>query len=374
MAVLYVKDQGACIRKTGERITVAKGTLVLSSIPAFQIEGIAVIGNIQITSQAMRFLMESGIDVGYFTCSGKYLGKITGESNKNIFLRFEQYQCYLDEKRRLSIARTITSNKIDNQIAMITGYRWKDKEYDYKSIVAKIEKYRLKLPEMTTSTEIMGVEGICSKLYFDAFGHMLKSEFAFNGRNRRPPKDPVNVLLSLGYSFLTREICSILDAESFESYLGFLHGIRYGRKSLALDIIEEFRQPVVDRLVLFLLNKKMMSADDFEITDEPRVTLNDHGFRIFLREFERWMDGRNPLSGNASFRKQIIKQAGLLRAAISERKDYIPYSWKNRKELDDGNEDVVPAEELNERIHTDVSDDEEDVSIGEGDDHVSGQL
>lgn len=115
-------------------------------------------------------------------------------------------------------------------------------------------------------------------LYFSVFSHMLKSNVKFETRNRRPPKDPINVILSLGYTFLTKEVESVLALHSFEMYIGFLHGIRYGRKSLALDLVEEFRQPVVDRLVLRLFNKRILNEYDFE-TQEGRVLLLEEGFR-----------------------------------------------------------------------------------------------
>ena len=122
--------------------------------------------------------------------------------------------------------------------------------------------------------------------------------------------------------------CSALDAESFETYLGFLHGIRYGRKSLALDIVEEFRQPIVDRLVIMLFNKRMIAKYDFEYPDEGHVILSEEGFRKFCEEYERWINGRNTLSGEVSFRARIREQVAKLKRAIQEGTDYIPYCWK----------------------------------------------
>ncbi len=133
------------------------------------------------------------------------------------------------------------------------------------------------------------------------------------------------MILSLAYTFLTREACSILEAESFEPYLGFLHGIRYGRKSLALDLVEEFRQPVVDRLVLLLFNKKMLGSFDFETEEDGRVILNEDGYKTFCREYERWMTGRNSAAGDSSFRNRMKQQASLLRRAIQKNEPYIPF-------------------------------------------------
>ena len=330
MAVLYVKEQGSYIGKTGERITVVKNGTTLLDLPVFQIENIAVIGNVQVTTPALHLLMERGIDVSYLTYSGKFLGSTAAESSKNIFLRFEQYKVYLDEESRLKIAKAIIANKIENQIQLIYEHKRKDSEYDWDSDISGLIKNKATLEDKLTSNEVLGVEGICSNIYFGAFSHMLDCDFEFNGRNRRPPKDPINVIISLAYTLLTKEVSNALDAESFEPYLGFLHGIRYGRKSLALDIVEEFRQPVVDRLVILLFNKRMINRYDFEFPTDGRVVLTEDGFKKFCTEYERWMSGKNTLSGEKSFRVCIKDQVALLKNSVKAHEIYKPYSWRNR--------------------------------------------
>lgn len=301
MAVLYIKEQGAIVQKSGERILVKKGNTTLLELPALHVENMALIGNVQITAQALHMLMERGIDLSHFSYSGKYLGQTAADASKNIFLRFEQYKFYLDMEKRMEMAKMIVSNKIENQMALIREHSWRGIDYEWKKDVQQMEKYRQELSEKRTPNEILGIEGICSNIYFRAFGYMLKCEFAFHGRNRRPPKDPVNVIISLAYTFLTKEVCNALEAESFEPYLGFLHGIRYGRKSLALDMMEEFRQPAVDRLVLLLFNKHMIGKYDFDIPEDGRIFLNEDGFKKFRTEYERWMNGRNTASGEKDY-------------------------------------------------------------------------
>ena len=176
------------------------------------------------------------------------------------------------------------SNKIGNQLNIIENHRWEDYP-QWRDDAAQIRRLKDKVSDAETANELLGIEGMSSNIYFRSFGHMFHCDFEFRGRNRRPPKDPINVIISLGYTFLTKEICSALEAESFEPYLGFLHGIRYGRKSLALDIIEEFRQPVVDRMALKMFNKRMLSNYDFE-TEDDCVILNTDGFRKFCSEYE----------------------------------------------------------------------------------------
>lgn len=334
MAVLYIKEQGAIVQKIGERILVKKGNITLLELPVLHVENMALIGNVQITVQALHMLMERGVDVSHFSYSGKYLGQTAADASKNIFLRFEQYKFYLDIEKRMEMAKVIVTNKIENQIALIRKYSWRESNYEWKMDVQQMEKYIQELEDKQTSNEILGIEGICSNIYFRAFGHMLKCDFPFQGRNRRPPKDPINVIISLAYTFLTKEMCSALEAESFEPYLGFLHGIRYGRKSLALDMIEEFRQPVVDRLVILLFNKRMIGKYDFDIPEDGRILLNEDGFKKFCTEYERWMSGRNTASGEISFRRCIRDQIAGLKKAVSEGEQYQPYSWGRRHVLD----------------------------------------
>lgn len=334
MAVIYIKEQGALVQKLGERMVVTKNRQTLLDVPVFKIDNIAVIGNVQITMQALRMFIEHGIDVGYFTYGGKYIGHTCAETSKNIFLRFEQHNIFLDMDKRMDMAKIIVSNKIRNQIALIGGHRWSSEDdYDWRSAVEKMISLKESLNFKSTINEAMGVEGICSNIYFSAFSKMIKGDFVFEKRNRRPPKDPVNIILSLAYTFLTRELCNVLDAESFETYLGFLHGIKYGRKSLALDMIEEFRQPIVDRFVLMLFSKRMLGKYHFELTEDGLYTLTEDGFKKFCYEYERWMTGKNSLAGD-NFRKSILEQVGKLKKFFTQGEKYCPYCWEVHRVFD----------------------------------------
>ena len=326
MSVLYVKEPGAYVKKCGKRLQVEKDGKRLMDLPVFKLSNVNIIGNVQVTTQALHFMMQEGIDVSYLSHSGTYVGHMTADFSKNIFLRLAQYQCYQSAARRLEIAKRIVENKVNNQMVLIRNFRWTAEEYDRKNDLNEIKKMLDTLREKETSNEIMGVEGICSAIYFRAYGHMFRCKTIFPGRNRRPPRDPINVILSLTYTFLTKEIASALEAESFETYLGFLHGIRYGRKSLALDLVEEFRQPAADRLVLRLFNKQMISEYDFDIEGDI-VRLKEESFKKFCVEYEKWMT--QPVSGldPRSFRDILKEQISQLKKAIRERTIYIPYGW-----------------------------------------------
>jgi len=303
---------------------VTKGKMTLLEIPISNVENIAIFGNVQVTTQALHMLLEQGISVSFFSFSGKYLGQTSSDSSKNIFLRFAQYELYNHLSQRLEIAKVIVRNKVNNQIYLIKHHQWKDSDHNWKNDINQMRKLLDSLQQKGTSNEILGVEGMCSNIYFGAYGKMFYCDFQFDGRNRRPPRDPINVLISLGYTFLTKEVSSALDAESFEMYLGFLHGIRYGRKSLPLDIVEEFRQPVVDRFVLNVCNKRMINKFDFD-ADGDRILLNEEGFKKFCYEFESWMTGAQGLN----FRNQIKKQVSLLKTAILQKEPYVPFGMEN---------------------------------------------
>ncbi len=326
MAVIYIKEQGAMVQKKGERIMVSKNSEILLEFPVSNIEGLALFGNVQLTAQGLQFLLQKGIDISYYSYSGQYLGQTAAESSKNIFLRFAQYGLYNDAEKRLHLAKLIVKNKVQNQLSIICNYRWESNK-EWKEDVAQIEKIAGKIQDAETVNELMGIEGKCSNIYFHSFGQMFRCDFEFHGRNRRPPKDPINAIISLGYTFLTKEISSALDAESFETYLGFLHGIRYGRKSLALDVIEEFRQPVVDRMVLKLFNKQMLSKYDFDIEGE-QVLLNREGFQKFCKEYERWMTEDIGNKGQTGFRSIIRRQISKLKQCFQKDEEYTPFCWE----------------------------------------------
>lgn len=324
MAVIYIKEQGAVIQKKGGRIAVSKNAQPLMEFPVSNIDGIALMGNVQVTAQALHFLMQQGIDISHYTYGGQYLGQTAAESSKNIFLRLSQYELYNNETRRLEMAAAIVANKISNQLCIIRRHRWEGYS-EWKKDAEQIRKLQEKISTAETTNELLGIEGMCSNIYFRTFGRMFCCDFEFHGRNRRPPRDPINVIISLGYTFLTKEICSALEAESFEPYLGFLHGIRYGRKSLALDIVEEFRQPVIDRMALKMFNKRMLSKYDFE-NGEDRVILNTDGFRKFCTEYEKWMTGKGSGEDGSGFRRIIRRQVGSLKQCIQKGTLYVPFS------------------------------------------------
>jgi CRISPR-associated protein Cas1 len=191
---------------------------------------------------------------------------------------------------------------------------------------------------------VRGYEGAAAKLYFQEFSKCLLHGRVFPGRKYHPSTDPVNALLSFGYSFVAREIEATLEACGLDPYIGFFHEVTYGRASLSLDLMEEFRHPLVDRLVLRIFNKKMLDDNDFEEKDMGgQMYLKKESLKIFIRQYEEWCNKKNRTwtgdDKEMSWRMVMWKQAEKLRNCIMNGNDYAPFSWNDSAIIEDKNKD-----------------------------------
>ncbi|MBE0479186.1 CRISPR-associated endonuclease Cas1, partial [Candidatus Aerophobetes bacterium] len=264
MTTVYLTEQGTVLRKKSRRLVVTKGKEVIKEIPAFKIERVLIFGNIQITTQTLSFLLQSGIETSFLSLNGKFRGRLAPLESKNVFLRIAQYERYLDNHFATEHAKKIVEAKIKNCRTVVRKYSSIHPEVDFAKTLKTLDELLIRLSTREKVATILGIEGQATAVYFRAFGKMCRRDLQFLKRTRRPPKDEVNALLSFGYTLITNEIFSILSAIGFDSYIGYLHGINYGRPSLALDMVEEFRQPVIDRFTLKLINKKIFTTEDFE--------------------------------------------------------------------------------------------------------------
>ena len=331
MSTLYLLEQGAKLVKEHKKLVVEKDGKVLLEIPEFKIDRVLLFGNVQITTQAMKFLLESGIETALFNIYGKLVGKLTPIESKNVFLRVAQYECSKDENFKLSIAKTIVEGKIKNAKVMLQRYvRNHPDEIDFNELLKNLDSCLEELPNKTKVSTVIGIEGRSSAIYFDAFGKMFRKELQFTVRTRRPPLDPVNSLLSLGYTLITNEMFSLVSAIGFDPYIGFLHGLEYGRPSLALDLIEEFRHAVVDRLTLELINKETLKLDDFE-TKEEGVYLKDDARKKYFFYYEKRIltcIQDNDTKEEINFRKIFLKQVQNFSKTIEGKVPYSPFLIK----------------------------------------------
>jgi len=289
MSILYLIEQGACLRKASRRLIVEKDGVTLMEIPSFQVSSILIFGSVQITTQAINYLLDNGIDIGFLSQTGHLRGRLVSVASKNIFLRLAQYECSRNPEQKLELAKRFIRGKLTNQKTLLLRYQRNHTEVDFSKELDTLSQLIPSISQKKTVDSLMGVEGAGSGAYFRGYGRMIIGEFSFEQRRMHPSPDPVNALLSLGYTLMTNELASLAEAVGFDPFIGFLHGLRYGRQSLPLDLVEEFRHPVVDMLTLNLLNKRVLSPKDFVQQENKGMYLTKDGLKKYLTAYEKRM-------------------------------------------------------------------------------------
>ncbi|MBN2568243.1 MAG: CRISPR-associated endonuclease Cas1 [Deltaproteobacteria bacterium] len=328
MANLYVTEQGSHIRKTGDRIIVEKNADILLDIPCSKIDSVLIFGNVQFTTQMAHELFEHGIEMALLTRSGRLVGQLTSPVTKNIELRMAQFRRYEDNEFRLDIARRIVRGKIGNCLSLMRSFSYNHPDRDLSSVTEGIKGSLSGIDDADSINALMGIEGSTARAYFGSFGRMILCDLEFPGRVKHPATDPVNALLSFGYTLVFNEIASLLDGLGFDPFLGFFHSVDYGRKSLASDLVEEFRASV-DRFTLYLLNNRMIGESDFYTNQKSggKYLVRDAMKRYFA-EYERNINRElvHPAGGTAtSLRKCFRMQAERLAAHIRGGDRYEPF-------------------------------------------------
>ncbi len=286
---IFTFEQGAYVRKKGGHIEVARDGEVLDDRVISEIRCLVAFGGVQVTADAMLALLDAGCDIAFMTLNGHFKGKVTSAAGKNSLLRSSQYDAFRDEKRRLDMARRYVVAKIRNGMDVLHDYHRSGRSgFVFKERDDMEELCRTALLRCDNLNSLRGYEGAAGRLYFSGFSRCLAHGRKFPGRTFHPSTDPVNALLSFGYSFVARELQAMLEALGLDPYIGFYHDLSYGRASLSLDLMEEFRHPLVDRLTLKLFNKSMLDDDDFETGEKGQVYLKKGSLRIFIRHYEEW--------------------------------------------------------------------------------------
>jgi CRISPR-associated protein Cas1 len=328
MSIIYITEQGSILKKSQKRLLVVKERQMLLDIPVFKVDRILIFGNIQVTTQAMALLLDNGIDVSFLSMNGKFRGKLSSVESKNVFLRLAQYDRWKDTQFKIDMGKSIVSGKLRNQRSLLLRYQRNHPGVDFSSFLKTIDGVMTEIQGKSSLESVMGLEGAATGAYFRAFSKMIKSEFSFAKRERHPSPDPVNALLSLGYVLITNEIASILEGMCFDPFFGFLHGIKYGRKSLALDMVEEFRHPVIDMFTLSLINRNVLSPDDFEKQQDGSMYLSSEAAKRYFELFESRMT-KDFLSQEdeiqVCFRELFKVQGGKLEQAVMQKIAYDPF-------------------------------------------------
>lgn len=315
---VYVQEQGAYVSLSGDNIIVKRQSGDKQKIRLIDVSALVLFGNVQASTQAIRTLCNRGIPICYLSYGGWFYGMTNGSTSRNVDLRIHQHKTYESKPLLLSIAREIVSGKIKNCMTLLR----RNGRPQPKSVLDQMSLLARKSKTTKNYNTLLGVEGMAAHHYFGAFQTMLRGDtntFYFNERNRRPPKDPVNTILSFLYALLAREMTTTVSMVGFDVYLGFLHTPHHGRPSLALDLIEEFRPLVADSVCISIINNNVVSKSDFVITPFG-VNLNADGRRKVIEAFENRLNStiyHKLLGYSASYRRIMETQARLLARHIS---------------------------------------------------------
>ena len=269
--VVYVNTQGARIIKEGRHLLVKKGEATYNTLFTYKLKQIVLFGNVEITHSALAQIMRHEIDTVFLTRNGRYLGRIASPESRNVFLHKKQYALLDDTAFAVRMARSVVSGKLANMATLLMRIR-RSRDADIASRKAREIQDLLPLLEKADNVDsIRGYEGRAGALYFEAFPAGFVEKQSFTRRVRRPPTDPVNSILSLLYTFLMNRVYAAVRVAGLDPYPGFLHSIDYGRYSLVLDLMEEFRTIIADTLTLSLFNLKILQKDDF-YEEKPQET------------------------------------------------------------------------------------------------------
>lgn len=321
---LVVQSQHARIGKEGEALKIVDEEQGETLVRLIDISDVALFGNVSITTPALTALLEREIPVTFHSHSGWFRGVAHGIGHRNVEVRTAQYRMSFDEAACLRFAKDLVAAKIANQRTILRR-NWRGTAEDRQAALDRLSAARQSANGATTLTQLLGIEGDAAAVYFRAFASLLKpprdtqvsgelAPFRFEARNRRPPTDPVNAMLSLAYAMLTRHLTITLASVGLDPYRGFYHAPRYGRPALALDIMEPFRAIIADSVVLSAINTGEVGPNDFVVA-VTGTAFTQAGRRRFVGAFERRLsqETTHPVFGyQVSMRRMLLIQARLL--------------------------------------------------------------
>lgn len=346
MKRFYVLERGYYLKKDGNSVKLYRDGEPVGSIPMEQLEQLTIIGHSSISGGLLDELIRRRIETVLLTPDGRFRARLVVDEHKHVERRMSQYIALNNSEIKAKIASVIVRSKAMSMGHFLIKYAKRDSDPD----LAK-RGYQIKTIGQIAGSErdlgmLMGIEGRATSLYFDSFAKLIKADgFFFEGRNRRPPRDPVNVLLSFVYTLLTTEVLTSIQKVGLDPYLGALHVVEYGRPSLACDLVEEWRVFLGDRFVLTLINRGIIRPDDFVYHTDNRsikgegdeetvfrpVEMKPRVKRALVIAYEKWMDRRIvcPFYGESrSYRGLIQDQAyRLLNFFLGKSEDFEPFPW-----------------------------------------------
>ncbi len=323
-AVLYVQEPGSHVGKRSEHLVVRKDGQEVTRVPMHAMRQLVVCGNVQVSTQALETLAANDIPVAYVTGHGRFIGAFAPAEKKNVGLREAQFRRFADAAECLSLSKAVVRGKLTNQRALLMRSLRGDGDRGSDEPAARglADLFR-PLDAAASAETVLGLEGQGAALYFGEFGRFLRAQppgrgFEFASRNRRPPRDPVNALLSFAYAMLVKDCFAAVCTVGFDPYHGFFHRDRHGKPSLALDLMEEFRPVIADSVVLTLINNEMLTPGDFVVWREA-CQLTESGRRQFFQAYEQRKATvvTHPIYGyKMSYSRMLEVQARMLAAYV----------------------------------------------------------
>ncbi len=290
--VLYVTTPGAYLAKDGENIVVRVLEEEKFKIPAHTIEGIVCFGYAGASPALMHHCAENNIGLSFLTEHGKYMGRITGHVSGNVLLRRKQYRFADEKEKSISIANTMIAGKIANCRTILQRAQRENNipGPELETAILKLSR-KIRLAQNASNAEsLRGIEGEAASIYFSMFNYLItqqKQDFVMNGRNRRPPRDNINAMLSFLYTLLMHEVQSALETVGIDPYVGFLHTDRPGRPGMALDMMEELRPIMADRLAVSLINLKQVQNKGFIKKESGGITMDDDTRKTLITAWQK---------------------------------------------------------------------------------------
>jgi CRISPR-associated protein Cas1 len=332
MGTIYVKEQGAVVRRDGERLRVTLQREELTSIPLIHLDQLALMGNVQLTTPAATRLLERGVDVVFLSKYGKFRGRLVRGGSKFAQLRHRQLQMASDEQAALAIARAIVVGKVGNQRVVLQ--RRAERVPEARRALDGMMQMGRRAETAGSLDSVRGFEGKAAAFYFEAVRVLLPAAWGFERRAYHPPPDPANSLLSFGYTLLLKDVTAAVQLVGLDPYLGFFHALGYDRPALALDLMEELRPVIVDSMFLDVVAKKRLRADDFQRTRNPKrpCSLGEAGVRVVIEQYEQRL--QSPVvhalaHGQTTYRRAIELQVRQMARVIrGEEREYRPLRIK----------------------------------------------
>ena len=336
MPSLYITHPGSTLRTRSASLIVTErkgenGQAVLLEVEPHHIDVVGLVGDVHVTADALRRCFDLGIPVAWLSIGGELLGRCVPSMDRNGSLRLAQYAAATDASRVMGIAAQIVRAKAHNAAALLEDVLGNDSGNE--TVQKGLQALRGSIDAVGQQVDLAslrGVEGAAAAAFFGAFGAALRDAtgMTFSRRQRRPPPDPVNALLSFASVLLGNRITGMLESRGLDPAIGFLHELRSGRPSLALDLLEEWRAPVVERFVLRVCNLRSIRPEHFEQSeDEEGVRFSREGLKVFFVEWEKFLD--RPIRGSAgpdlALEDALRRQVDLFASAVRTGEPYVPF-------------------------------------------------